>query len=164
LKAARSILALAALSGTATSAAPQGWCTLDFKDVAHEAHAVVLAEVPAEVPAEVRREKRAPRTLRVVEVLKGELPREELWIDPDDLGDRRIPRDGRVLLALDEDLLLVGSVKSMGACNAISVLPIHDGKLRSRDRSDYDSGSGAMTLEQVRRDLADAKGRFTPVR
>lgn len=149
----QAIVACAALASPAGAEAP-GWCDLVFKDVAHDAHFVVLAEV--------HREKQASPTLHVVDVLKG--PRQAVAPQVEDPGDLGLEKAHHVLLALDEKQRPVGNGRSMGACTAISVLPIRDGKLRSRDRRNYDSGRGDMTLEELRQDLAGGTGRWIPVR
>ena len=67
--------------------------------------------------------------------------------------------EDHVLFALDGDLRPLRTTRSLGFCDAISVLPIRGKKLRGRDRLDYDSQSEGITLEELRdelsRDLAD---------
>jgi hypothetical protein len=125
------------------------WCDVVFKDVAHEAEIVVLARVV--------KAKSEPAGIHVVDVLKGDCGQRLPKLDAVDLEGLR--HQDHVLVALDADLRPLRGTRSLGFCEAISVLPIRGKKLRGRDRLDYDSQSKPMTLEELRdelsRDLAD---------
>ena len=53
-------------------------------------------------------------------------------------------------------MVLAGSV--LGACLAISLLPIRNGKLRGRDRINYDYESDSLDIDQLRRRLLEDLG------
>jgi hypothetical protein len=69
------------------------------------------------------------------------------------LNGHRVKDGDHVLVALDGKHRLVRTTHGLGACLAISVLPIRGGKLRAQDRVNYDSGTRAMTLDQLREQL-----------
>jgi hypothetical protein len=120
------------------------WCDVVFKDVAREADIVVLARV--------EQAKDGAPTVHVVDVLKGSCGSCEVRLDPEDLDG---VKDGdRLFVALDRDHRPVRGKRSLGFCGAISVLPIRGGKLRSRDRLNYDSQAGGMTLDELREELS----------
>ena len=59
-----------------------------------------------------------------------------------------------MLLAVDaEGRPVQESASGLGACAAVSVLPIRGGKLRARDRPSYDNLDGAMTLDELKAEL-----------
>lgn len=121
------------------------WCDVLFKDAALEADIVVLARV--------ERPKQEPLGLSLVDVLKGECDRDGLkWLAPT-LEDYDVKHDDHVLLALDGDRRLLRQSRGLGLCRVISVLPIRKGRLRTRDRVDYDSLNGTLTLEEIEREL-----------
>jgi hypothetical protein len=125
------------------------WCDVVFKDVAHEADVVLLGRV--------EKAKGGPTSVHVVEVLKGDCGRRLLELDAADLAG--LKHDDHVLVALDGELRPLRGTRTLGFCEAISVLPIRGRKLRGRDRLDYDSRSTGMSLEELRdelrRDLGD---------
>jgi hypothetical protein len=123
------------------------WCDVVFKDIAREADVLVLTRV--ELVDE------APPLLHVVDVLKGEYRRAELVLTGDALNGLGLKTGDQVLVALDDNHRQISTSRSLGMCDAISVLPIRSGKLRARDRLDYDSRKGAMTLNQLRQDLLE---------
>jgi hypothetical protein len=136
----------AALSGVVCAASwtpPPRWCDLPFKDVAAVAHAVVLARYEA-----------GPRPVLVVEdVIKGHCERTNVWVDSEEVS-RYDPRTADTfLLALGPDYRAIDTVRGMGACDAVSILPIHSGKLRSKFRGDYDGQRKALTLDEIRTEL-----------
>jgi hypothetical protein len=145
----RRVLVCAAICGLAFSAPlfAGTWCDVVFSDVAHDAGIVVLARV--------EKARGAAPVLHVAEVLK----------DRSESGFGRLPSrilDGietkngdHVLVALDEEQRLVVNAGGLGMCEAISVLVIRGGKLRSRDRVNYDSLTGTLTLEEIREQLRD---------
>jgi hypothetical protein len=131
-----------------TAAEGGAWCDVVFRDVARSAEVVVLAEAePSGKPPE----------LRVVEVLKGGYERPTVEIGTERRSQHRVKKGDHVFLALDGDLQPVGFVDGMGACFAVSVLRLREGKLRARDRLDYDYGREELSLdaltELIRQDL-----------
>ena len=122
-----------------------GWCDVVFKDVARQAPIVVLARV--------ERTKAAPPTLHVLEVLKDRSEQGFSRLPSRILDGQPIKHGDHVLVALGDDHRPVVATRGLGMCEAISVLTIRGGKLRSRDRVNYDSDVGAMTLEELREDL-----------
>lgn len=141
---------LACLLVAAVSQPAGAWCDLVFKDVAGLADAVVLAEVRESPESED-----GTRQLDVIEVFKGGGVNDTLPLAPGDLATDVKPGE-QVLLALTRDNRLVQGNQGLGICSAVSVLPIRGGKLRARDRPDYDSGSRSMSLERLRRELSPA--------
>lgn len=135
---------LACVLAAAVSQPAQGWCDLVFQDVAAFADVVVLAEI--------RAPKGGMLELMVVEVFKGAGVAGSLTLDPAAFSPDAQPGE-RVVLALTQEHTLVQGNQGLGVCSAISVLPIHGGKLRARDRQDYDSRSRSMSLERLRREL-----------
>jgi hypothetical protein len=141
------ICTLACGLAAATPVFADAWCDVMFKDVAHEAQVVVLARV--------ERAKGAPAVLRVDEVLKDESGHQVSVLPSEALEGHQVKHGDRVLVALDGDHRLVRVTRSLGGCAAISVLPIRGGKLRARDRVNYDSREGAITLDRIRQQLLD---------
>jgi hypothetical protein len=123
----------------------EGWCDIVFKDVAQQAEIVVLARVD--------RARRALPELFVVETLKGECPLGHLGLTSRILEDYNMKDGDHVFVAMDAKRRPVGTARSLGVCTAVHVLPIRGGKLRSRDRLNYDSRSGSLTLDQIRHQL-----------
>lgn len=125
------------------------WCDVVFKDVAHEAEIVLLARI--------EKTKGASASVRVVDVLKGDCGQRLPNLDPADLAG--LKHEDHVFVALDGDLRPLRGTRSLGFCEAISVLPVRNNKLRGRDRVNYDSQSKGITLEELRdellRDLAE---------
>jgi hypothetical protein len=103
-----------------------------------------------------------PARVEVVDVLKGDCERSVLSLDPEDLDPDSVRVGDHLLLALDRDLQPLQSARGLGFCSAISVLPIRGGKLRARERVNYDSERQKMTLDEIRdelsRWLADGSG------
>lgn len=137
-----------ALSGPAGAGS---WCDVVFKDVVPYAERVVLARV--------RLEKRGPARLDVVGVLKGKQASQALSFDSEEFRDLRLGRRDLVLVALDGRGRLIRSTPGMGVCDAVSILPIRDGKLRARDRLNYDSLRGTITLDRLREQLSSDGSR-----
>jgi hypothetical protein len=126
------------------------WCELTFKEAASRAQVILLVRYEAPPGG-------APR-LVPVEVLRGSDVREGIGVFPAELR-ARLPQHGdQFMLALNAKLQLIDYAIGLGACSAISVLPIHDGKLRSRDRVDYDGERRALSLEALRADLGLQRG------
>ena len=126
------------------------WCDVVFKDVARDATAIVLTRVDdptVEHP-----------TLQVVDVLMGECDQPVVSLAKRELERYRLKRGDQVLLALDDDLLPIRATHGLGICEPVSLLPIRDGRLRSADRSGYDSGRKAMTIDELRRELQELAG------
>lgn len=130
-----------------TGRAEESWCDVVFKDVAAEAAAVVLARV--------ERAEDGEATLTLAQVLKAGPQAPVLRVGPPDLEEYRLNFGDELLLALDQAGQRLRSTRGLGMCRAINVLPLHGGKLKSRDRVDYDSGRGALTLERLRDELRD---------
>ncbi|HKQ62914.1 MAG TPA: hypothetical protein VJS92_16595 [Candidatus Polarisedimenticolaceae bacterium] len=121
------------------------WCDLPFKAAAAQAPNLVLVQF--------RAPKGQPPELFVVEVLKGRCRNEALNVDPTSLRSFAPRNRDLFLLALDRSLRLPSHAENLGACAAISVLPVRGGKLRAADREDYDGGTRPMTLEELRAEL-----------
>ncbi len=139
-------LGVACLLAATTVVTSGTWCDLVFKDVAPVADVIVLAEVHAS--------KGHPPELHVAEVFKGYCADQTLNLNLEELGQRL--RDGdQMVLALNRSCRLIRDSQGLGMCSAINVLHIRDGKLKSRDRLDYDSRRGTMTLDQLREELAN---------
>jgi hypothetical protein len=141
------VVGLAAATGMA--APPTALCDLPFKDVARDAPIVAILEY--------RAPRNGPPHLAGVEVLKGaggpELP---------SLGTRRFealaPANGdRFLVALASPHALYES-RRLGVCTPITVLALRRGKLRGTERERYDGGRRALTLDELRRELAALAG------
>ncbi len=126
--------------------APVGWCDLLFKEVAEVTENIVIADY--------RKAGRGqPGSVTVVEVLKGEVPHGQS-IDPQRLKSLRLKDGDRCVLALTPTYELVRYLRGMGACTAVSALPIRGGRLRSSDRSNYDGRRKPMSLDQLRQELS----------
>ena len=123
------------------------WCDVVFKDVARDAAAIVLTRVDR--PTDGR------ATLHVTDVLKGECDQPVVGLAKRDLERHGLKHGDQVLLALDDDLLPIRATHGLGICEPVSLLPIRGGRLRSADRSGYDNGRKAMTLDELRRELQE---------
>jgi hypothetical protein len=126
------------------------WCDVVFKDVARDAATVVLTRVD--------RPKDERPILHVTDVLKGECDQSVISLSKRELERHGLKPGDQVLLALDDDLLLIRATRGLGICEVISLLPIHRGRLRSEHRADYDSGRKPMTLDELRQDLRALPG------
>ncbi len=124
----------------------EGWCSVVFKDVAREAELVLLARVDGP--------KESPVRLSVVEVLKGEYRATGLALATHDAGLVPFKGGDILLLALDHRHRPVSGVRGLGACDPISMLLVRGGKLRARDRENYDSREGPLALDELRGELA----------
>ena len=142
-------MALATLAITVVASAigsVGAWCDLPFKDIVDRVDIVVLAEY--------RKPKGEPATVVPVKVLKGGPIDGPLALDPQELQHYR-PRDGTLfLLALSRNKRVVRYITGMGVCAPVSVLPLRGTKLRREDRFNYDGGREAMTLDELKADLA----------
>jgi hypothetical protein len=123
----------------------EGWCDLVFKDVLDDASSVIIAEY--------RQVGKSAPKITVQEVLKGACTDEELDLDPDELAVYRFKNGDQLLVALTSYHQPVRVVRGLGGCTPVSVLPIRGGKLRARDRVNYDFMSKSITLSALRADL-----------
>lgn len=139
------LCAIALLVCAAAPPAAANWCELTFKEAALRADVVLLARYDA--PS-----GRAPR-LVPVEVLRGHGVPDSIGVFPAELRVRRPQHGDQFMLALNAKLQLIDYAMGLGVCSAVSVLPIRQGKLRSRDRANYDGQHSALTLEALRADL-----------
>jgi len=147
----RVLIGLFAGGLAAVVAAPAGaWCDVVFKDVAQEAEVVLLGRI--------EKVKGGPTVVRVADILKGQYRESWLSLDPSDLDVDRLKHHDHVLVALDGSLEPLRQARGLGFCQPISVLPIRGGKLRSRERVDYDSLTGSLTLDAIRDELVRELG------
>jgi len=123
----------------------EGWCDLVFTDVIGEADSVIIAGYH-------RKGKSGPE-FKVQEVLKGACADSDLDLDLEEFAYYRFKDGDQLVLALTSYHQPVRVVHGMGGCTAVSVLPIRGGKLRSKDRENYDFGSKSITLEALRAEL-----------
>ena len=123
----------------------EGWCDLVFKDVLDEASSVIVAEY--------RQSGKGGPQITVQEVLKGSCTDDELDLDLKELAVHNFRNGDQMLLALTSFHQPVRVVRSMGGCTPVSVLPIRGGKLRARDRVNYDFLSKSISLEALRAEL-----------
>jgi len=149
LIASRRTLIRLAVAGLAVSGPlwAGSWCDVVFKDVARDAAAIVLTRVNEPTDDLL--------TLRVTDVLMGECDQSVVSLAKRELQRHRLKPGDQVLLALDDDLLLIRATHGLGICEPVSLLPIRGGRLRSADRPGYDSGRKSMTLDELRRDLRE---------
>ncbi len=125
---------------------PVSWCELLFKEVAVAAENVVIADY--------RKASRGrPESVTVVEILRGEVPQGQP-IDPERLKSLRLKDGEQCVLALTSSFEPIRYLHGMGACTAVNALPIRGGRLRSRDRSNYDGGRKSMSLDELRTELS----------
>jgi hypothetical protein len=147
----RSAVPWAAASGLcfalgAAGAGPEpGLCDLLFKDVAEDAPIVAILEYHATGPE--------PAWLEVVEVIKGPADRERRGPVAQRFAAYEPVEGDRFLAALTAHHTLHES-SSLGICTSITVLALRQDKLRGEERERYDGGRKALTLDEVRRDLA----------
>ena len=134
------LLFVASIPGSA-----EGWCDLVFVDVLDEAESVIIARYQ-------KQGKSAPK-FTVQEVLKGACTDADLDLDPKELAHHSFKDGDQLVLALTDYHQPVRIVHGMGGCTAVSVLPIRGGKLRARDRENYDLGRKSITLEVLRAEL-----------
>ena len=144
-RAAIRLLLCAVLTAAVPATRADAWCDVVFKDVARSADIVLLAQVD-------KKKGEAPG-LRVVEVFKGACEERTLNLQLEELAQSGVKDRDHVLLALTREMRLANDTRGLGACFAITVLPIRDGKLRARDRVNYDSRRGTMTLDELREEL-----------
>jgi hypothetical protein len=123
----------------------EGWCDLVFTDVVGEADSVIIAGYH-------QKDKSLPK-FKVQEVLKGACTDSQLDLDLDEFAYFRLKDGDQLVLALTSHHQPVRVVHGMGGCTAVSVLPIRGGKLRSKDRENYDFGRKSITLEALRAEL-----------
>lgn len=144
------LLLLGTALGSQSALAAGSWCDLLFKDVSATAPNVLIARYHAPKGQQAR--------IELVEILKGACEGRILGVGAQALRAHQ-PRNGDLfLLALDAHHRLLNSMNQIGACSAISVLPVRGGLLRASDRADYDGGSRPMTLDELRGELAGANG------
>lgn len=123
----------------------EGWCDVVFKDVLDEAASVIIADY--------RQSGDSPPEITVQEVLKGSCTDGELDLDPKELAPYDFKDGDQMIVALTSYHQTVRIVSGMGGCTPVSVLPIRGGKLRARDRMDYDFTRKSTTLEALRAEL-----------
>ena len=123
----------------------EGWCDLVFVDVLDEAESVIIAGY--------QKKANSPPKFTVQEVLKGSCTDAELDLDPEELAFHAFRDGDQLVVALTDYHQPVRIVHGMGGCTAVSVLPIRNGKLRSRERENYDVGHKSITLEALRAEL-----------
>ncbi len=138
--------AMLLLAGLCVAMTPvHAWCELVFKDIVDQAAVVVLAEYESPRGEQPR--------MRVVDTLHGEDAPAEVAFVPDEMARYR-PRHGdRFVIALNDRGAPLRYVRGMGACSAISILPIKKGQLRAADRPAYDGSSKPMKLDELRREF-----------
>jgi len=145
LSAWRLAIACALLLASSARLSAEGWCDLVFTDVLDEADSVIIAgfrQKGADLPE-----------FTVQEVLKGECTDAELDLDPEELEFYRLKDGDQLVLALTSYHQPVRVVDGLGGCTAVSILPIRGGKLRSRDRENYDFGGKSIPLDALRAQL-----------
>lgn len=130
----------------AHAADKEGWCGFLFKDVAEAARIVLLAQYHASGVE--------PATVKVVEVLKGAFTERTLALDLAELRSLRLRDRDYLLLALAANREPIRTLPGKGACSTVPILPVRGGKLRARDRQDYDDQQKPMTLDELRVELA----------
>jgi hypothetical protein len=123
----------------------EGWCDLVFKDVVEKASSVIIADYHRASKVDVK--------VTVAEVLKGACTDEELEMDPEELERLRLKDGDKLVIALTSYHQPVRIVRELAGCAPVSILPIRGGKLRARERPNYDFMSKSMTLEALRSDL-----------
>lgn len=123
----------------------EGWCDVVFKDVLDEATSVIVAEY--------RDSAKTSPQIAIREVLKGSCTDAELDLDLEELATHRFKNGDRMIVALTSYHQPVRIVSGMGGCTAVSVLPIRGGKLRARDRMNYDFSSKSISFDALRAEL-----------
>jgi len=124
-----------------------GWCELVFKDVVEYASSVIIAEYH-------RGAKSAP-TVTVAEVLEGACTDDELEMDLEELRRYRLKDGDKLVVALNAYHQPMRVVRDLAGCTPVSILPLRGGRLRARERPDYDFMSEAMSLEALRSELLE---------
>jgi len=125
----------------------QGWCEQPFREIAVHADRIVLAEY--------RKPRGADPELRVLEVLHGEPLDGTLNVDAAQLAPHRPRNRTLFLMALNGRRGLLAYLEHLGVCRPVPAVPLRGGKLHGDDRfAYYDNDDDAMTLEQLRGDLA----------
>jgi hypothetical protein len=127
--------------------AAEGWCDLVFKDVLGEAASVIIARY--------RVEDGSRPSVSVQEVLKGACTDAQLDLDPDELARYRLKDGDQMVLALTPYHQPVRVLPAMGGCTPVSLLPIRNGKLRARERRQYDFSKRSLSLRALRAELLE---------
>ena len=128
-----------------SAATAEGWCDLVFKDVVESASNVIIAHY--------QKTGKSEPSVTVVEVLKGGCTDDELDMDLEELGSYRLKDGDRLVLALTSYHQPIRLLVGLGGCTPVSILPIRGGKLRARERADYDLLTKSITLEALRSEL-----------
>jgi len=123
----------------------EGWCDVVFKDILDEASSVIIANY--------RQSGKTLPQITVQEVLKGSCTDRELDLDPEELAPYGFKDGDQLIVALTPYHQTVRVVPGLGGCTAVSILPIRGGKLRARDRMDYDFTNKSITLEALKAEL-----------
>jgi len=133
---------LLAFVSTATA---EGWCDLVFKDVVESAPTVIIARY--------HHAAKSRPSVTVVEVLKGDCTDDELDMDLEELKPYRLKNGDRLVVALTSHHQPIRVLGGLGGCTPVSILPIRGGKLRARERADYDFLTKSIALDDLRSEL-----------
>lgn len=127
----------------------RAFCEQPFREIAPFAACIVVAEY--------HKVRGAAPELEVREVLHGEPVATSVHVPESLLASYRPRQGSRFLLALNGRGRPLVDLEHIGVCRPVFAVPLRGGRLRGDDRfAYYDNGDEALTLDELRADLAQA--------